>query len=189
LVIATNRNDVLHRVLTQGTYAKLSLEPSLSPSMDITVSSNFERLLFDLAGRDEAVLSRWMDEFSGGDLTLSESVLAQAKSLFDSHRCSDEETCEEIAQVWENNGYLVDPHTAIGTKAARACQGGSSAVMVTLATAHPAKFPASIEASGIGITADLPAHLADLFERVETYDVLPNDLADVQRFMAENCRA
>jgi threonine synthase len=189
LVIATNRNDVLHRVLTQGTYAKLSLEPSLSPSMDITVSSNFERLLFDLAGRDGAVLSRWMDEFSGGDLTLSESVLAQAKSLFDSHRCSDEETCQEIAQVWENNGYLVDPHTAIGTKAARACQGGSSAVMVTLATAHPAKFPASIKASGIGITADLPAHLADLFERVETYDVLPNDLADVQRFMAENCRA
>ena len=117
LVIATNKNDVLHRVLTEGVYSRLSLEPTLSPSMDITVSSNFERLLFDLAGRDGEELSRWMATFAEGGLALSKEALEQTKSMFDSHRCSDDETCEEIAQIWANNGYLIDPHTAIGTKA------------------------------------------------------------------------
>jgi len=189
LVIATNKNDVLHRVLTEGVYSRLSLEPTLSPSMDITVSSNFERLLFDLAGRDGDELSRWMATFAEGGLALSEEALEQTKSMFDSHRCSDDETCEEIAKVWSSNGYLIDPHTAIGTKAAKVCQGDSQAAMVTLATAHPAKFPAAIEASGVSVEAQLPSHLADLFERPEAFDVLPNDLAEVQTFMAGNCRA
>jgi threonine synthase len=189
LVIATNKNDVLHRVLTEGVYSRLTLEPTLSPSMDITVSSNFERLLFDLAGRDGYELSRWMATFAEGGLALSEEALEQTKSMFDSHRCSDDETCEEIAQVWSSNGYLIDPHTAIGTKAAKVCHGDSQAAMVTLATAHPAKFPAAIEASGIGVEAQLPSHLADLFERPEAFDVLTNDLAEVQSFMAGNCRA
>jgi threonine synthase len=189
LVIATNKNDVLHRVLTEGVYSRLSLEPTLSPSMDITVSSNFERLLFDLAGRDGDELSRWMATFAEGGLALSDAALAQTKSMFDSHRCSDDETCEEIAHVWSRNGYLIDPHTAIGTKAARVCHGDGQAAMVTLATAHPAKFPAAIAASGIGIEAQLPHHLTDLFEREEAFDVLPNDLAAVQAFMAGNCRA
>ena len=189
LVIATNKNDVLHRVLTEGVYSRLSLEPTLSPSMDITVSSNFERLLFDLAGRDGDELSRWMATFAEGGLALSDAALAQTKSMFDSHRCSDDETCEEIAHVWSRNGYLIDPHTAIGTKAARVSHGDGQAAMVTLATAHPAKFPAAIAASGIGIEAQLPHHLTDLFEREEAFDVLPNDLAAVQAFMAGNCRA
>jgi threonine synthase len=84
---------------------------------------------------------------------------------------------------------LIDPHTAIGTKAARVCHGDGQAAMITLATAHPAKFPAAIAASGIGIEAQLPHHLADLFEREEAFDVLPNDLAAVQAFLAGNCRA
>ena len=189
LVIATNRNDVLHRVLTEGVYAKLSLEASLSPSMDITVSSNFERLLFDLADRDGDVLRGWMETFAEGDLALSDEAMERAKKLFASDRSSDQETCDEIASVWNNQGYLVDPHTAIGTKAARACQGDSDAAMVTLATAHPAKFPAAIEAAGVATEAQLPPHLADLFEREEAFDVLPNDLAAVQQFMADNCRA
>ena len=189
LVIATNRNDVLHRVLTEGVYAKLSLEASLSPSMDITVSSNFERLLFDLADRDGDVLRGWMETFAEGDLTLSDEALEKAKALFDSDRSSDEETCAEIAAVWRKQGYLVDPHTAIGTKAARVCQQDSDAAMVTLATAHPAKFPSAIDAAGIDAQAQLPAHLADLFEREEAFDVLPNDLAEVHQFMVANCRA
>jgi threonine synthase len=189
LVIATNRNDVLHRVLTEGVYAKLSLEASLSPSMDITVSSNFERLLFDLADRDGDVLRGWMETFAEGDLTLSNEALEKAKALFDSDRSSDEETCAEIAAVWRKQGYLVDPHTAIGTKAARVCQQDSNAAMVTLATAHPAKFPSAIDAAGIDAQAQLPAHLADLFEREEAFDVLPNDLAEVHQFMVANCRA
>ena len=130
--------------------------------MDITVSSNFERLLFDLADRDGDVLRGWMETFAEGDLALSDEALERAKQLFDSDRSSDQETCDEIASVWNNQGYLVDPHTAIGTKAARACQGDSDAAMVTLATAHPAKFPAAIEAAGVATEAQLPPHLADL---------------------------
>ena len=144
----------------------------------------------NVAGRrDGDELSRWMATFAEGGLALSEEALEQTKSMFDSHRCSDDETCEEIAQVWSSNGYLIDPHTAIGTKAAKVCHGDSQAAMVTLATAHPAKFPAAIEASGIGVEAQLPSHLADLFERPEAFDVLPNDLTEVQTFMAGNCRA
>ena len=119
----------------------------------------------------------WMATFAEGGLALSDDALEQTKAMFDSHRCLDDETCDEIAHVWSRNGYLIDPHTAIGTKAARTCCGDSSVPMVTLATAHPAKFPAAIEASGIGVKAQLPHHLADLFERPEAFDVLPNDLA------------
>jgi threonine synthase len=189
LIIATNRNDVLHRVLTEGVYSRLTLEPSLSPSMDITISSNFERLLFDLAGRDGILLSDWMATFADRGLALPDAALSEARVLFASHRCSDSETCDEIAHIWSRNGYLIDPHTAIGTKAARACETGSGTATVTLATAHPAKFPAAIEASGIGVEAQLPRHLADLFERPEAFDVLPNNLSDVQAYMATHCRA
>lgn len=189
LIIATNRNDVLHRVLTEGVYSRLTLEPSLSPSMDITISSNFERLLFDLAGRDGSLLNEWMATFADRGLALPDAALSDARVLFASHRCSDSETCDEIAHIWSRNGYLVDPHTAIGTKAARACETGSGTATVTLATAHPAKFPAAIEASGIGVEAQLPRHLADLFERPEAFDVLPNNLSDVQAYMATHCRA
>ena len=186
LVIATNRNDVLHRVLTSGVYGRQALEASLSPSMDITVSSNFERLMFDLYDRDGKAIFDLMQAFNQGDISLTDKALQEAQALFASHRVSDEETCAEIARVWDRCGYLLDPHSAIGTRAAQVCQPGSDAPMVTLATAHPAKFPAAIAESGVAAEAALPAHLHDLFQREERFTALDNDLALVQQHMAAN---
>jgi len=185
LVIATNRNDVLHRLLSSGEYAKLTLEQSVSPSMDITVSSNFERLMFDLYDRDGVVVNQLMSDFQNGSIQLSDAAMSKARELFSSYCVSDDETCEEIAAVWAQCGYLLDPHSAIGTRAARFCQRDTSQPMVTLATAHPAKFPAAIENSGIEQKPALPAHLADLFDRPERFTVLPNDLEVVQQHMVD----
>ena len=184
LVIATNRNDVLHRLLTSGQYARQSLHQSMSPSMDITVSSNFERLMFDLYDRDGGTVNGLMADFQTGAIELSDAAMERARRLFSSRCVSDEETCTEIAQVWRDCGYLLDPHSAIGTVAARDCQRDSNQPMVTLATAHPAKFPAAIAASDVGVEAQLPPHLADLFSREERFTVLANDLEAVQRHMA-----
>ena len=189
LVIATNRNDVLHRLLTSGQYVRQSLEQSLSPSMDITVSSNFERLMFDLYGRDGATVNQLMADFQTGAIALSDDAMTRARGLFSSRCVSDEETCAEIARAWRECGYLLDPHSAIGTVAARDCQWDAGQPMVTLATAHPAKFPAAIAASEIGVEAQLPAHLADLFEREERFTVLANDLTAVQQHMANSLSA
>jgi threonine synthase len=189
LVIATNRNDVLHRILSSGVYGRQPLEKSLSPSMDITVSSNFERLLFDLYDRDGAAIADLMDRFESGDITLSEQALVRARHLFSSHRVDDAETCTQIADTWSRCEYLLDPHSAIGYRAARAEARDPAVPMVTLATAHPAKFPAAVEAAGVGVEPRLPGHLADLYSREERFDVLPRELAAVQAFMAANLRA
>lgn len=189
LVIATNRNDVLHRLLSSGEYARQTLEHSLSPSMDITVSSNFERLMFDLYGRDGAAIAELMRNFQSDAIHLSDAAMTEARKLFASQRVSDQDTCAEIASIWQHCGYLLDPHSAIGTRAARDCRTVREEPMVTLATAHPAKFPAAIAEAGIEQGAVLPAHLADLFDREERYTVLPNDLAQVQHHMASTVTA
>lgn len=189
LIIATNRNDVLHRVMTSGSYGRQALEHSLSPSMDITVSSNFERLLFDLYDRDGAAVAGLMRDFDQGDIHFSAQAMQRARELFSSHRVSDEETCAQIAATWRDCEYLLDPHSAIGVKAALASGLDKRVPVVTLATAHPAKFPQAIQRAEIGVEPPLPLHLADLFERAERYAVLPNDLAAVQSFMANNLGA
>jgi len=189
LVIATNKNDVLHRLLTTGEYTRQQLEKTLSPSMDITVSSNFERLMFDLYNRDGEAVYGLMEQFNRGDIALSDQAMVTARDLFTSQCISDEATCNEIARVWASNGYLLDPHSAIGTRAAADCARDNASPMVTLATAHPAKFPDAIAASGIKQTPELPAHLADLFDRPESMTVLANDLDIVQRHMAAHVRA
>ena len=187
LVIATNRNDVLHRMLTTGTYGRQPIEASLSPSMDISISSNFERLLFDLYDGDAAQINQMMTDFAQGDICLSDTALSRAQKLFTSARISDEETCDEIRMMWERTGELLDPHTAIGTRAARLCTREGEGPMVTLATAHPAKFPAAVARAETGQEPVLPGHLADLFEREERFDTLDNDLATVQAYMADMC--
>lgn len=187
LVIATNRNDVLHRMLTTGTYGRQPIEASLSPSMDISISSNFERLLFDLYDGDAAQINQMMTDFAQGDICLSDTALSRAQKLFTSARVSDEETCDEIRMMWERTGQLLDPHTAIGTRAARLCTREGEGPMVTLATAHPAKFPAAVARAETGQEPLLPGHLADLFEREERFDTLDNDLATVQAYMADMC--
>ncbi|MCB1855466.1 MAG: threonine synthase [Halieaceae bacterium] len=189
LIIATNRNDVLHRVMTTGTYGRQELSHTLSPSMDITVSSNFERLLFDLYGRDGQAISGLMRDFEKGDIHFSAAAMEQARQLFSSRRVSDEETCRQIASTWAQCEYLLDPHSAIGVRAALDAGLAPEVPVVTLATAHAAKFPQAIAQAGLEQAVHLPLHLADLFEREERFEVLDNDLAAVQAFMAANINA
>jgi threonine synthase len=187
LVIATNTNDVLHRVMTTRGYARQPLVHTLSPSMDITVSSNFERLLFDLYDRDGAAIAELMRSFEGsGEVRFSQAAMTRAAALFASHRVSDAETCEQIASTWSGCEYLLDPHSAIGVNAALHTPLPAGVPMVTLATAHPAKFPDAVARAGVGAAASLPLHLQDLFERPERYDVLASELDAVQAFMAAN---
>ncbi len=189
LVVATNRNDILHRFMSGNRYDKQQLEASLSPSMDIMVSSNFERLLFDLHGRDGLALAELMANFrSSGTLSVADDRWTEARKLFDSLAVSDEETCATIAEVYAATGEVLDPHTAIGVRAARECRRSLATPMVVLGTAHPVKFPEAVEKAGIGATLSLPTHLADLLQREERCTVLPNDLAAVQAFVARHGR-
>ncbi|WP_304639451.1 threonine synthase [Pseudomonas sp.] len=185
LIVATNRNDILHRFMSGNQYDKDTLHPSLSPSMDIMVSSNFERLLFDLHGRNGAEVARLMGEFrKSGKLSVESERWTEARRLFDSLAVDDDATCATITQVYRECGELLDPHTAIGVRAARECRRSMSLPMVTLGTAHPVKFPEAIRKSAVAEEPSLPAHLSDLFDREERCTVLPNHLVDVQQFVA-----
>lgn len=188
LLIATNRNDILHRTLSANDCAPQQLQHTLSPSMDIMVSSNFERLLFDLYQRDGAAIADLMNAGAGA-MSLSDEALQSARRIFSSARADDQQTCDTIAEYYKSTGYLLDPHTATGVFAAQqyAKSTSDSGPIVTLATAHPAKFPEAIVKSGVASGADLPAHLSDLFEREERFNVLPNDIAAVQQYLAEHC--
>ena len=189
LIIATNRNDVLHRVMTTSVYGRQSLVHTLSPSMDITVSSNFERLLFDLYDRDGAAIADLMQRFDQGDIDFTGAAMERARALFSSQCVTDDETGQQMASTWNDCEYLLDPHSAIGLKAALDAGLPAHVPVVTLATAHPAKFPQAIKSAGLNQEAALPLHLHDLFERQERMQVLPNDLASVQAFIADNINA
>ncbi|MDX1456630.1 MAG: threonine synthase [Marinobacter sp.] len=184
LVIATNRNDILHRFMSGNKYEQHQLEHTLSPSMDIMVSSNFERLLFDLHGRDGAAVKDLLERAQQGPVSIEDYRWRNARKLFDSDAVDDRGTCDTIRDVYEQTEYLLDPHTAIGVRAARNCRRDASVPMVTLGTAHPAKFPDAISEAGLSVKPQLPSHMADLFEREERCTVLDNDLAAVQSFMA-----
>jgi threonine synthase len=189
LIIATNCNDVLHRVMTNSTYGRQPLAHTLSPSMDITVSSNFERLLFDMYDRDGAAIADLMQRFDQGEISFTDTAMEKARVLFTSQHVSDEETCRQIASTWRECEYLLDPHSAIGVKAALDSGLSPAVPIVSLATAHPAKFPDAIKRAGLDIEVALPPHLSDLFERSERFEVLPNELSAVQDFIAANINA
>jgi len=186
LVIATNQNDILHRCISENDHTTRPLKQSLAPSMDIMISSNFERLLFDLYDHDGKAVADLMADAKSGDMRLNESVLTKARQLFSSYRCDDKGMVELIRDTYQDHDYLLDPHTAIGLAAARACRADLKTPMVTLATAHPAKFPDAVKQAGYPSDPELPSHMADLFERNETFTVLDNDLLAVQRFISEN---
>lgn len=185
LIIATNRNNILARCLHSGSYAATQVEPSLSPSMDIQISSNFERLLFDLYDRDPKAICTLMTQFAHSKcFTLSAAAHTQLKQRFDSHHASDEDTLRTIRTIYDTTGEVLDPHTAVGVFAARA-SAQSTVPCVTLATAHPAKFPDAVM-HGCGVHPALPAHLSDLFERPEKYDVLPHDLTQLKIYLEQH---
>ncbi|KZZ80688.1 threonine synthase [Oleiphilus sp. HI0133] len=188
LVVATNRNDILHRCISKNRYELEPLHKTLSPSMDIMVSSNFERLLFDLYGRDGKAISELMEKWKAESGSIEDSRWKTARDLFDSWASDDEQTCATIKDVYETTEYLLDPHTAIGVDAACNTRRDPSIPMVTLGTAHPVKFPEAVERADVGVSPALPHHMADLFDRDERYEVLANDLETVQAHVAAHRR-
>lgn len=187
LIVATNRNDILHRFMSGNRYNKDALHPTLSPSMDIMVSSNFERLLFDMHGRDGAKVAELMEHFRAtGEMSVEDERWTETRKLFDSLAVDDEQTCATIAKVYKDTGELLDPHTAIGVHAARECRRSLAIPMVTLGTAHPVKFPEAVQKAVPSASPVLPMHMADLFEREERCTVLANDLAVVQDFVSQH---
>jgi threonine synthase len=185
LIIGTNVNDILARTLATGEYSTGEVIPTQSPSMDIQVSSNFERLLFEASGRDAAQVKGHMESLmQSGSFTLKEETLAQIKSEFDAARISEDEVAQTMRDVLKNSDKKIDPHTAVGVAAGRKCTKGSNSPMVTLATAHVAKFPDAVEAI-TGIRPGLPDNLSDLFERPERITDLPNDVNAVRAYIEE----
>lgn len=182
LIVATNKNDILHRLISNNEYSLGELAPTLSPSMDIMVSSNFERYLFDLFDRDAAAVTAFVTGLDTKSQQLDDVRWKKARELFSSLGVDDQTTCDVIAEVYKDTEFLIDPHTAVGVKAARVCNQDPSVPMITLATAHPVKFADAVTKAGLENPA-LPAHMQDLFEREERYDILNNDIGEVTRFL------
>ena len=186
LVVATNQNDILHRCLSGQGYHKGETSPSISPSMDIQVSSNFERALFDAYDRDGNAVSQLMDELKQGGFDVSQGAMEVLQSHFDSGRASEEETSSTITETLKTSGELLCPHSAIGVKVAND-QPASETPMITLATAHPAKFPDAVEAAS-GIRPPLPERMADLYERDERVTRIANNLDALKDHIKGNIR-
>ena len=174
LVIATNQNDILDRCLKGQGYHKDGVQPSISPSMDIQVSSNFERALFDAYGRDGNAVAQLMDELGQGGFDVSQGAMQVLQDTYRSGRASETETSATIRHMMETTGELLCPHSAVGVKVADE-QRAAATPMITLATAHPAKFPDAVEAA-TGIRPGLPSRMADLFDREERFTRVANDL-------------
>jgi threonine synthase len=182
LVIGSNRNDILTRWAGSGALVAEEVVPTLSPSMDIQVSSNHERLLFELLGRDGARTAEVLARFRGLG-----AVEVPSDPRFDAASIDDAQTLATIREVHDRTGVLIDPHTAVGIGAARATRRDPEVPMVCLATAHPAKFPDAVE-QATGQRPALPERLADLADRAERFDVLPAALATVEAHV-ERCIA
>jgi len=185
LNIATNSNDILARTLETGTYALGGTSSTISPSMDIQISSNFERLLFDLGGRNGEQVSEYMKALQRDKgFELRADHLAKLRHSFNAGRANDTETRAEMKKCYEETGYLTDPHTAVGLAITRKNLGEGTEPMITLATAHPAKFGTAVE-DACGVTPQLPPHMADLFDRDEDFLVLANDKDELQRYILQ----
>ncbi len=183
LVVATNQNDILHRALSTGEYRVGTVEPSISPSMDIQVSSNFERALFLAYGGDGAAVSQLMDELKSGGFSISQGALEQLRESFTSGRVSEAETTAMIATIRAETGEVICPHTAVGVGIARE-NLRPGVPMITLATAHPAKFPDAVQAA-VGIRPALPPQMADLFDRDERITRVENDAEKLKSLILE----
>jgi len=186
-IIATNANDILHRTLAANDFSKKELAATLAPSMDIVVSSNFERLLFDAYDRDGAAVAALLERFQQEPTALAGAPLAKLREKFASYSVDDETILEVIREAHHRTGEILDPHTATGYRAAERARVDTSTPMITLATAHPAKFAEAVVKAGFqGVP--LPTHMDDLLEREERYTVLPAELSAVQQFVADNRR-
>jgi threonine synthase len=183
LVVGSNSNDILTRWLATGVMEQTGVHPTISPSMDIQVSSNAERLLFELYERNAPMLADRMAELRAeGRVETGDTRLATVTEVFDGASFDDEAIRAEIRRTFDETGVVIDPHTAVGVAAARVARRDPDIPVICLATAHPAKFPDAVE-SAIGQRPELPTHLADLFDREEFYDRLPLDQAVLQSYV------
>ena len=186
-VVASNRNAILTQFFQTGAMSIGDVEPSLSPSMDIQVSSNLERLIFEVLGNDGAAVSELMTRFrTDRHVSLPTELIPRMQESWFGESLTDEETIEVIRRVYEESGAVLDPHSAVGVGAA--WRRPDSMPRMVMATAHPAKFPDAVE-KATGVRPELPPHLADLYERDEIYSVLPNDLEAVQNHVRANRRS
>lgn len=190
LIVATNANDILARAFASGRYEPRGVTPTQSPSMDIQLSSNFERLLFDACGRDAAqVRAAFASLDQSGGFTIADAPLAAIRAEFDAHSVSEEETSMEIQRTHAQAGYVLDPHTATGVRAARLrLADDPHTPVVALATAHPAKFPDAIERA-IRLRPPLPERLAHILTAPERFTILENDEGRIASFIGERARA
>jgi threonine synthase len=189
LIIATNENDILARALASGRYQPLGVKATASPSMDIQVSSNFERLLFDAYGRDASAVRALMGALKqAGEFTIAPGALATIRRDFDALRVDEAACAAEMARVYRDSGVILDPHSAVGVHAARHALARDPATpVIALATAHPAKFPEAVERA-IGVRPALPRHLSGVETRRERFAVLPNDVSAVAKFVRAHTR-
>ena len=186
LIVATNVNDILHRALSAGDYSTGTVTPTAAPSMDIQVSSNFERLLFDLEGRDGGKTAARMTAFERSrNMQLEPAMRDQAAALFTSHRVDPDDMALAMRWAQDKTGHVIDPHSAIGLSAAQNADLDPAVPVVTLATAHPAKFPDAVERA-TGVRPALPRRVGDLFDREEKYTKLPGDYDAVKQFIMAN---
>ena len=190
LIVATNENDILARALASGLYAPRGVKATQSPSMDIQVSSNFERLLFEASGRGSETVVALMGELgSKGSFTIPPPALKRIRADFDGVRVDEAACAEEMGRIYRESGMIVDPHSAVGIAAARGALAKAPATpVIALATAHPAKFPDAVERA-TGVRPPLPERLKDLMERKEKIAVLPNDRRAVADFVRQTARA
>ena len=184
LAIATNQNDILHRALSTGGYRMHEVKESFSPSMDIQVSSNFERALFDACDRDAESVRGMMSRVGSGGFDIGAAELAKLRAQFSSGSCTESETLAVIGSTRDRTGLVVCPHTAVGLKVAEEVAGPPDVPVVALATAHPAKFPDAVERA-CGVRPALPHRMADIGRRPERVCRVPNDLEAVQRAIIE----
>ncbi len=188
LVIATNENDILARTMKTGRYEMKAVKATTTPSMDIAISSNFERLLFEAYGRDAGAIRQLMENLKqSGAFEIADAPLKAIRREFRAGRASEKQVAETIRTTLAETGYLLDPHTAVGVFVAKRHEKSNSP-MVTLATAHPAKFPAAVK-KACGTDPALPVWLGDLMDRKERFEVLDADLKTVETFIGSHARA
>ena len=188
LIAATNRNDILYRFFNTGALEKNTVVPSLSPSMDIQVSSNLERLMFEAFHRDSARVRSFMADFqNSGKVTVPKNIQNSLAETFAAMRCDDKQTLDVIKDTYKKYNYLLDPHSATGVHAMQAymeAEDYKGEDVITLATAHPAKFPEAV-GKATGHSPNLPVFMDGLFEKQERYDILPNDLDKVKTYILQ----
>ena len=189
LTIATNMNDILERTVKTGLYEVRGVTPTVSPSMDIQVSSNFERLLFDVHGRDSESIVQLMSSLSqSGAFKFGPEALKKINADFDAVSTEEEETLKTIADVYAASGVMIDPHTAVALAGSRSDNHNDNVANIILSTAHPAKFPDAVE-KATGHKPHMPSELSALFDLDEFFSVLPNDPETVEEFIKATTRA